>query len=93
MCNCIIAILIADLLTLSLLYTSFIELNMHDAHYNILNLFRQDYEFDGKREALITMAGYLMALIVHTLATIIKYVYQCICCCSCRDQYSDVIYA
>ena len=98
MCKCIIAILLADLLTLSLLYTSFIELNIHDAHYNIFNLFRQDYEFEGKEYALITMLSYLGALIIHTLAIAIKYIYRLICCCdlcccSCGDKYNDTIYA
>ncbi len=93
MCKCVIAILLADLLTLSLLYTSFIELNMHDERYNIFNLFRQGYEFDGKKEALITMSSYLVALVVHTLAIVIKYICQLICCCSCGDHYDDSIYA
>ena len=97
MCKCIIAILLSDLLTLSLLYTSFIELNVHDAHYNIFNLFRQEYEFEGKKEALITMSSYLAALVVHTLATAIKGIYQLICCCdlcccSCGNHYDDTIY-
>ena len=97
MCKRIIAILLADLMTLSLLYTSFIELNKHDEHYNIFNLFRQDYEFEGKEEALITMTSYMAALIIHTLAIIIKYIYQLICCCdfcccSCGNDYDDSIY-
>ena len=96
MCKCVIAILLADLLTLSLLYSTFIELNMNDEHYNIFNLFRSDYEFEGKKAALISMSTYLAALIIHTLAVIIKYVYQLICCCdlcccSCGDKYNDVI--
>ena len=83
MCKCIIGILLADFITLSLLYTAFIELNLHDDHYNIVKLFHEEYVFEGKREALITMVSYLIALVVHTLAIIIKWVYQLICCCSC----------
>ena len=99
MCKCIIAILLADLLTLSLLYTSFIELNIHDDHYNVINLLRNDFEFEGKREAIITMFSYLAALIVHTLAIVIKYIWQLMCCCDCccgmcgRRDDSDIYYA
>jgi hypothetical protein len=98
MCNCIIAILLADLLTLSLLYTAFVELNIHDEHYNIANLVRTDFEFEGKEEARITIFSYLIALVIHTLSTIIKYVCQLLCCCDCcccscgRMREVEVIY-
>lgn len=96
MCKCVIGILLADFITISLLYTAFIELNLHDEHYNIVKLFHDDYTFDGKREALITMVSYLIALVVHTLAIIIKWVYQliccCNCCCGCRGYEEDLVY-
>ena len=98
MCKCIIAILLADLVTLSLLYTSFIELNNSNEHYNIHKLLQDDYTFDGKEEATVIMFSYLTALVVHTLAIIIKYIYHIICCCdfcccSCGNRYEDVVYA
>ena len=98
MCKCVIAILLADLLTLSLLYTAFIELNINDAHYNIINLLRTDYEFDGKDKALVAMLSYGIALLIHSLSVIIKWIYQLMCCCdfcccSCgRDYDRDIIY-
>ena len=100
MCKCVIAILLADLLTLSMLYTSFIELNKHDPHYNIFNVFRTEYEDETKEEARLIMSSFLTALLVHTLATIIKYIYQLVCCCdlcccSCGNHYDNdvIVYA
>lgn len=94
MCKCIVGILLADFITLSLLYTAFIELNLHDDHYNLIKLFSDDYEFDGKYDAKVTMISYLIALVVHTLAIIIKALYHLICCCKCCcycDKYHDDI--
>lgn len=90
MCKCIVGILLADFITLSLLYTSFIELNINDDHYNLIKLFSDDYDFEGKYNAKVTMISYLIALVIHTLAIIIKALYHLICCCSC-DKYNDDI--
>lgn len=92
MCKCIVGILLADFITLSLLYTAFIELNLNDDHYNIIKLFSDDYDFEGKHDAKVTMVSYLIALVVHTLAIITKALYHLICCCRCCcvcDKYSD----
>lgn len=96
MCKCVIGILLADFITLSLLYTSFIELNIHDDHYNIIKLFQKEYEFEGKEDAKVTVLSFLIALVVHTLALIIKWIYQLICCCDCccaiSRNHEDIIY-
>jgi hypothetical protein len=96
MCKCVVGILLADFITISLLYTAFIELNISDDRYNIIKLFNSAEEFEGKFEAMITMGSYLIALIVHSLAVIIKWVYQIICCCECcccrKTDGADGIY-
>lgn len=92
MCKCIIGIILADLLTLSLLYTAFIELNLSDEHYNIIKLFNHESDFEGRLKSLVIMALYLVALIVHTLAIAIKYIVKIICCC-CDNDDSDMIFA
>ena len=94
MCKCIVGMLLADLITISLLYTAFIELNLSDEHYNLIKLFNSEYDFKGKLKCLVIMVLYLVALIVHTLAIILKYVIKLICCCFCSDRDdSDVLFA
>ena len=94
MCKCIIGILLSDLITMSLLYTAFIELNLSDEHYNIIKLFNSDYDFEGKLKCLVIMVLFMVALIVHTLAIAIKYILKIVCCCCCSDREdSDLIFA
>lgn len=96
MCKCAVGILLADFITISLLYTAFIELNLHDDRYNLIKLLDIEYEFDGKYNAKVIMISYLIALAVHSLSIIIKCIYYLICCCSCCgccDKYhEEVIY-
>lgn len=96
MCKCVVGILLADFITISLLYTSFIELNLHDDRYNIIKLFDDEREFDGKYNAKVIMSSYLVALIIHSLTVIIKCIYHLICCCSlccdCNRYHEEVIY-
>lgn len=93
MCKCIVGILLSDLITMSLLYTAFIELNLSDEHYNLIKLFNSEYDFEGKLKCLVIMVLYLVALIVHTLAIAIKYILKIACCCCCPDREdSDLIF-
>lgn len=95
MCKCAVGILLADFITISLLYTAFIELNLNDDRYNIIKLFHDAEDFEGRTEAIVTMLSYLIALVIHTLATLIKWIYQVFCCCDCcccRHNDGDIIY-
>ena len=96
MCKCIVGILLADAITISLLYTAFIELNLKDRRYDITVIFRDSYEDPSKDDSQLIMASFLLALIVHTLSTFINWVYELIClfrcCCSGPDE-EIILYA
>ena len=96
MCKCIVGILLADAITISLLYTAFIELNLKDARYDITKIFREGYDDPSKEDARIIMASFLLALVVHTLSTFINWIYELLClfrCCCAGPEIDTTLYA
>lgn len=86
MCKCIIAVLLADALTLSLLCAAFIKLNISDDNYNIVKLFEGNL-YDNSNNIFIVL-GLLIGIVIYALNIVIKTVYEFLCCCCC-DDYDD----